>query len=385
MLSRSGVPLLLCVAAACLGTALVAQEPATLAAHYARPIEPPATPLPPENASAAVTKFSFAAYGDSRSDASTDGRILNVEHTRLMDFMLAKIEDLARTPFPVRFVVQSGDAVVRGANPEQWDVSFSPIIDRLTRRANVPFFFAVGNHDVTGVPAVGDPSREPGLHNTFSAMSHLMPPDGSPRRLSGYPAYAFGYGNVFMITFDSNIAADDVQLAWVTDQLAHLDRARYRHVIAFFHHPPFSSGPHGGSHVEPSSAAIRDLYLPLFRRHHVRMILTGHEHLYEHWIERYVDGGVPYRMDQIVSGGGGAPTYVYSSEPDLTDYQAKTAAAHLTLEHVVKPGPTAPDNPHHFVVIKVDGDLLSLEVVGSGVPYAPYNGRSRIDLTDRVS
>jgi hypothetical protein len=266
-----------------------------------------------------------------------------------------------------------------------WDVSFSPIIDRLTRRANLPFFFAVGNHDVTGVPAVGDPSREPGLRNALSAMSKLMPPDDSPRRLTGYPTYAFGYGNLFAIALDSNIAADAAQLAWVTSQLEHLDRARFRHVLVFFHHPPFSTGPHGGQHVEPSTAFIRDFYMPLFRRHHVRMIITGHEHLYEHWIERYSDGTASYRMDQIVTGGGGAPIYVYSSEPDLTEYRQKTAAERLTLEHVVKPGRMAADNPHHFVVIQVDGDRLSIEVVGSGVPYAPYNGRSRIDLVDRVS
>jgi hypothetical protein len=275
--------------------------------------------------------------------------------------------------------------VVRGANTDQWDVSFSPIIERLTRRAGLPFFFAVGNHDVTGLPTVGDPGREPGLRNALMAMSKLMPPDGSPRRLSGYPTYAFGYGNLFAIALDSNIAADSVQLAWVTDQLQHLDRARYRHVIAFFHHPPLSSGPHGGPHIEPSTATLRDLYMPLFRRHHVRMIITGHEHLYEHWIERYVDKGVSYRMDQLVSGGGGAPLYVYSSEPDLGAYRLKGAAEHVELEHVIKPGPTPADNPRHFVVIQVDGDRLSLEVIGSGVPYAPYNGRSRIDLTDRVS
>jgi hypothetical protein len=372
--------------AVCLGTSLVAQEPqTTLPPPAARPIEAPATPLPVEDASARVTKFSFFAYGDSRGTTATDGKELHIQHTRLMDFMIAKIEALAATAFPVRFVVQSGDAVARGANREMWDVSFSPIIDRLTRRGNTPFFFAVGNHDVTGVPTVGDPSREPGLRNTFSAMAKLIPPEGSPRRLSGYPTYAFGYGNVFMITFDSNIATDAVQLAWVTTQLEHLDRTRYRHVIVYFHHPPLSSGPHGGSHVEPSTAAIRDLYLPLFRRHHVRMILTGHEHFYEHWIERYIDEGASYRMDQIVTGGGGAPIYVYSTEPDLTAYREQTAVQRLTLEHAVKPGPTAADNPHHFVVIQVDGDRLSLEVVGSGVPFAPYNGRSRIELVDRVS
>jgi acid phosphatase type 7 len=375
---------LLILLAACLGTALVAQEPAVVT-QYARPIEPPAAPLPSEDASASVTKFSFLAYGDSRGIAATDGHVLNAEHSRLMDAMIATIDQRTRTPFPVRFVVQSGDAALRGANYQQWDVSFSPIIERLTRQAGMPYFFAVGNHDVTSVPLAADPAREPGLRNALSAMSKLIPPDGSPRRLTGYPTYSFGYGNVFVVALDSNIAGDAAQIAWVAGRLERLDRSRYRHVIAVFHHPPFSSGPHGGATIEPAAAVLRDRYLPLFRQHHVRMIITGHEHLFEHWIERYSSNGVAYRMDQMVSGGGGAPTYGYRGEPDLSGYLLKHADEKVALEHVVKPGATALDNPHHFLIIQVDGDRLSLEVVGSPAPFAPYNGRSRIELVDRVS
>src|SRR3954454_14006361 len=48
--------------------ALAAQPPAAPQLWVAvRPIEPPATPLASEAASAAVTKFSFFAYGDTRS------------------------------------------------------------------------------------------------------------------------------------------------------------------------------------------------------------------------------------------------------------------------------------------------------------------------------
>ena len=49
--------------------------------------------------------------------------------------------------------------------------------------------------------------------------------------MNGYPTYAIGYGNLFVLMIDSNIATDAMQLAWVTSQLQHLDRVRYRHVI----------------------------------------------------------------------------------------------------------------------------------------------------------
>src|SRR5262249_26385595 len=84
-----------------------------------RPIAPPGRPLPGEAESAGVTRFSFFAYGDTRSGSDPnvpgDGQIIHPVHNQLVDQMVAKARELASTPFPVRFVVQSGDAVLRGA------------------------------------------------------------------------------------------------------------------------------------------------------------------------------------------------------------------------------------------------------------------------------
>jgi hypothetical protein len=124
--------------------------------------------------------------------------------------------------------------------------------------------------------------------------------------------------------------------------------------------------------------------MPLFRTHHVRLIVAGHDHLYDHWVERYVDNGAAHRIDSVVTGGGGAPIYTYSGEPDLEAYLAAGTASNVRVEHVAAPGPTQADNPHHFVVIQVDGDRLSLEVVGIGAaPFTPYNGSARVSLSDR--
>jgi hypothetical protein len=348
-----------------------------------RPIAPPATGLPPEIESANIRKFSFIAYGDTRGSA--DGISLQTEHARVVDRILATLPEQQAAGFPVKFVLQSGDAVASGRTTPQWDVSFTPLIERLTREAGLPYFFAVGNHDVGSQP-VGGAERQQGYRNVAAAMAGLWPPEGSARRLDGYPTFSFGFGQYFFVALDSDIVADESQRAWVTHQLETLDRQRFPYIVAFFHHPPITSGTHGGSTVvEAASEQMRTTYMPLFRKHHVRMLVTGHDHLFDHFVERYEDGSGAHRLDHIVSGGGGAPTYVYRGEPNLQRYVETARPDRVTIEHLARPGPNEADNPHHFVVFDVDGDQLWIRVVSSGAArFEPY-GVPRLELADHVA
>jgi hypothetical protein len=92
-------------------------------------------------------------------------------------------------------------------------------------------------------------------------------------------------------------------------------------------------------------------------------------------------------MDALVTGGGGAPKYAYAGEPDLRSYLAATSADGVRVEHLVKPGALPAENPHHFVIVQVDGDRLTLEIVGSDpAPFRPYAGqRAIIALSDPTS
>lgn len=351
-------------------------------------VRPPRNPLPPEAESAGITRFSFILYGDTRG--RRDGKAVQYEHSLVVDAMLRTIRGMEHSTHPVRFVVQSGDAVVDGRDARQWNRSFTGLVNRLTTEAGVPYFLAPGNHDVTSAGALGDPGRTEGVANYLAAMTRLIPPDGSTRRLDGYPTYAFGYGNTFFLALDSNIAEDPVQYDWARTQLEGLDRKRFPHVVVIFHHPVFSSGPHGGAIVERPAAVFREFWLPMFRRFRVNLLVTGHEHFFEHWVERYRDSaGVPRRMDQLVTGGGGAPLYAYHGTPDLRRYVAASGADSSRMEQLARPGRGRRDNPYHFVVVHVDGDRMWLEVHGVdwGVGFAPYRtpARSnRMNLTDGI-
>jgi calcineurin-like phosphoesterase family protein len=111
------------------------------------PIKPPARLLPDETASDGVTKYSFIAYGDTRG--RRDGIAIQYEHSLIVDSMLGQIKKLENTEYPVRFVLQSGDAVVHGQNAKEWNVSFVPLINRLTLEGGISYFLAPGNHDVS--------------------------------------------------------------------------------------------------------------------------------------------------------------------------------------------------------------------------------------------
>jgi hypothetical protein len=340
------------------------------------PIKPPATPLPHEAASREVTKLSFIVYGDTRG--RRDGTAIQYEHSLVIDSMLAQIKKLKTTDYPVKFVLQSGDAVQNGRDIKQWNVSFVPLIDRLTTEGGVPYFLVPGNHEATIMPE--------GMRNYLDAVSSLNPPEDSPRRLKGYTTFSFGYGNTFVIGLDANVAGDEKQYQWTRSQLEGLDRKRYVNVIVFCHQAPFSSGPHGGAHVEEQTVELRERYMPLFNAHHVRAVFSGHEHLFEHWVERYTDSSGAHRMDLVVSGGGGAPIYPYMGEPDLRDFLKANEASKVTLDHIVKPGNADSPTPYHYVLVKVDSDKLDMQVIAVdwGRGFAPYRSNS-IPLEDTAS
>ncbi len=370
----------------CLTTLATGQTPQTTPSPLlddvpVRAIKAPRNPLPAEAASVGVTKFSFIVYGDTRG--RRDGLELQYEHSLTVNSAVQAIKRLEKSEHPIRFVLQTGDGVANGRINRQWNVSYIDLINRLTQDGGVPYFLAPGNHDITGAPKHDDPQRQIGLKNYFAANAELIPPNGSPRRMTDYPVFSFGYGNSFFIAFDSNIAGDEKQFEWIKSQLEGLDRNRFRNVFVYSHHPAFSSGPHGGARVEPASAVIRQKYMPLFRKHHVKVFFNGHDHFFEHWVERYEDASGKHRLDHVLTGGGGAPLYAYAGDPDIRPYIRDNADQKVSLDRIAKPGYEPGMNAYHYVLVTVDGEKIKLEVVGLdwGRDFQPYKS-NKASLTD---
>jgi tartrate-resistant acid phosphatase type 5 len=125
--------------------------------------------------------------------------------------------------------------------------------------------------------------------------------------------YAFARGPVEFFALDSDAHEPDGngatgrQATWLKER-AQASKATWR--IAYMHHPPYSSGPHGSA-LE-SEWPYKDWGIDL--------VLAGHDHTYE----RARLGGVTY----LVNGLGGAQEYEFKAAIDGSEfrYNAKHGA-----------------------------------------------------------
>lgn len=125
--------------------------------------------------------------------------------------------------------------------------------------------------------------------------------------------YAFSRGPVDFFALDSDphepdgTNRDSKQAAWLKTEAA---KAHGAWQIAYMHHPPYSSGPHG------STLELEWPYHDLG----IDLVLAGHDHTYE----RAIVGGVTF----LVNGMGGAHEYEFRQPVpgSLFRYQAEHGA-----------------------------------------------------------
>jgi 3',5'-cyclic AMP phosphodiesterase CpdA len=101
------------------------------------------------------------------------------------------------------------------------------------------------------------------------------------------PWWSRQFGDVLIVGLDSTRVDDEAQRAWLDDTLR---TATAPWKIVAIHASPYSSGYQG------SSRAVREVFVPLFERHGVQLVCSGHDHDYQ---RSHIINGVTY----VVSGG----------------------------------------------------------------------------------
>jgi predicted phosphodiesterase len=156
----------------------------------------------------------------------------------------------AHHAFPFEFAIMLGDNLYgterKGDYESKFERPYKPLLD-----AGVTFYAALGNHD--------DPAQR--LYKPFN--------------MNGERYYSFKpspLGGVRFFVLDSNYM-DQKQLDWLEKELS-ASGSDWK--IAYFHHPIYSSGGRHGSDV-----VLREQLEPVFLKHAVNVVFTGHEHFYE--------------------------------------------------------------------------------------------------------
>ena len=121
------------------------------------------------------------------------------------------------------------------------------------------------------------------------------------------PYYRRRAGDVELFVLDSN-AVSAAQTRWLARALS-ASTATWK--VAVLHHPPFTCGAYR------SHPMVVRRWVPLFERHGVQLVLSGHDHNYQRFVPRR---GVAY-----VVHGGGVGSY-YPVEPCPRGYPRRIRA-----------------------------------------------------------
>ena len=163
--------------------------------------------------------------------------------------------------FPFTFAIMLGDNIYGKERPQDFAKKFEGPYKKLLA-AGVKFYAALGNHD--------DPNQR--YYKPFN--------------LDGKRYRTFKEGHVRFFILDSNYL-DPEQVKWLEKELEASD-SEWK--IVYFHHPLYTTARRG------PEVELREILEPLFVKHGVDVVFTGHEHIYERFkpqqgIHHFLVGG----------------------------------------------------------------------------------------------
>lgn len=224
---------------------------------------------------------------------------------------------------PVDLFLNLGDTAYLAGTDAQWQVAFFDVYRELL--ASTPAVMTIGNHEMgmgmvplcsvapNSPPCLVNPgaliplpgvsvSSDPDSYrsDTKSVQSSRMPyldiftlpraaeSGGVPSGTEQY--YSLDYGNLHIVSLDSQLSARDEQQREVMKEwlVADLSANQSDWTIVIFHHPPYSKGANHDSDMANSADKVdqpiwifRNEFTPLFEAYGVDMVFSGHAHSYE--------------------------------------------------------------------------------------------------------
>jgi Calcineurin-like phosphoesterase len=232
-LRHRALPLALAVI---VGSWTLRAAPGASVVSQAKPAAPPPAAAPAVALPNRPGSFKFAVLGDFGTGDRAQYQLGE---------QMAKL--LAR--FPFQLVITVGDNIYGGERPQdmkkKFEDPYKPLLD-----AGVKFYASLGNHD-----------------DRVQSRYKLFNMDGRT-----YYTFKAPEQDVRFFALESDYPKPE-QMAWLEKELENSNEAWK---IPYFHHPLYSSGDRHGSHVE-----LREVLEPMFLKHGVSVVFTGHDHIYE--------------------------------------------------------------------------------------------------------
>src|SRR5262249_40533604 len=213
-----------------------------------------------------------------------------------------------------------GDLAYENGSTTDFQNCYDPTWGRVKSRTRP----APGNHEYAG--------RGPAL-GYFRYWGAQAGPTGK-----GY--YSYDLGTWHIVVLNTNCASTGVggcgagspQEVWLKQDLAEHPRAC---IVAYGHHPLFSSGVFRGHAIHPELKPLwQDLYTA-----HTDLVLVGHEHSYERFAPQDPDGRVdPEKgIREIVVGTGGRDHEPLSPFP-MANSEVREVTSFGVLKVTLTPG-----------------------------------------------
>jgi hypothetical protein len=216
-------------------------------------------------------------------------------------------------------VLTLGDNAYPFGAPKEFEDCFNPTWGQFRDRIHP----SPGNHDYMTTDADG----------YFDYFGELA---GPGRR--GY--YSFDIGHWHVISLNSNVEAGvgSAQYAWLQADLA--ASAETLCTLAYWHHPVFTSGPHGN---DRHMGAIFEL----LQSAGAEIVLGGHDHVYERFAPQDAQGRAdPDRGIQSFTVGTGGAVH-YSFRAPQPNSEVRVASVHGVLRLTL--GATSAEVPDYGI------------------------------------
>jgi predicted phosphodiesterase len=185
--------------------------------------------------------------------------------------MAHEIEKLSKLN-PLSFVINLGDLVENGMIPSQWEDFFSSANPYSKK---IPMVAAVGNHEFRKILGHYAPTKDQPLPKYFKDYFRW---EGAPDL--GF--YSIEFNQFTLVVFNSNLRIYgkeelEKQWNWVEETLKK-NFLENKRVILGMHHSPFTSDLLNSGF---EAKALREKLVPLLEKYKVKLVLSGHSHLYE--------------------------------------------------------------------------------------------------------